>query len=76
MATVGEVNNPEFMHIKIGKAGRKTHGNSSDRAWQGDESQRDHPHGGGEARSRLVEISKDAMADTIKLEIRKRRQVV
>ncbi|NQT50037.1 50S ribosomal protein L2 [Candidatus Kuenenbacteria bacterium] len=48
MATIGQISNPEHMHIKIGKAGRKRH-----MGWRPSVRGKamnpcDHPHGGGE----------------------------
>ncbi|MFH0814780.1 MAG: 50S ribosomal protein L2 [Candidatus Falkowbacteria bacterium] len=48
LATVGEVNNPEFMHIKIGKAGRTRHMGIRPTVRGKAMNPVDHPHGGGE----------------------------
>jgi large subunit ribosomal protein L2 len=48
MATIGEVNNAEFMHIKIGKAGRSRHMGIRPSVRGKAMNPVDHPHGGGE----------------------------
>ncbi len=51
MATIGQVGNPEWNTIKLGKAGRKRHMGWRPTVRGSVMSPRDHPHGGGEGRS-------------------------
>ena len=48
MATIGEVSNADFMHVKIGKAGRKRHLGIKPTVRGKAMNPVDHPHGGGE----------------------------
>ncbi|HUT22378.1 MAG TPA: 50S ribosomal protein L2 [Candidatus Bipolaricaulota bacterium] len=48
MATIGQVSNPDIMHIKIGKAGRKRHMGIKPTVRGKAMNPVDHPHGGGE----------------------------
>lgn len=48
MATIGEVNSAEFMHMKIGKAGRSRHMGIRPSVRGKAMNPVDHPHGGGE----------------------------
>ncbi|OGF30386.1 50S ribosomal protein L2 [Candidatus Falkowbacteria bacterium RIFOXYD2_FULL_35_9] len=48
MATVGRVSNPDIMHVKIGKAGRKRHMGIKPTVRGKAMNPVDHPHGGGE----------------------------
>lgn len=48
LATIGQVGNPEHMHIKIGKAGRKRHMGIKPTVRGKVMNPCDHPHGGGE----------------------------
>ncbi len=48
MATIGQVSNPEHMHINIGKAGRKRHMGIRPTVRGKAMNPVDHPHGGGE----------------------------
>ena len=48
MATIGEVSNADFMHVKIGKAGRKRHLGIRPTVRGKAMNPVDHPHGGGE----------------------------
>lgn len=50
MATIGQVGNPEWNTIKIGKAGRKRHMGWRPTVRGSAMSPRDHPHGGGEGK--------------------------
>ncbi len=50
MATIGQVGNPEWNTIKIGKAGRKRHMGWRPVVRGSVMSPRDHPHGGGEGK--------------------------
>lgn len=50
MATIGQVGNPEWNTIKIGKAGRKRHMGWRPVVRGAVMSPRDHPHGGGEGK--------------------------
>ncbi len=50
MATIGQVGNPEWNTIKIGKAGRKRHMGWRPTVRGSVMSPRDHPHGGGEGK--------------------------
>ncbi|MBI4786767.1 MAG: 50S ribosomal protein L2 [Chloroflexi bacterium] len=50
MATIGQVGNPEWNTIKIGKAGRKRHMGWRPEVRGAVMSPRDHPHGGGEGK--------------------------
>ncbi len=47
-ATIGQISNPEHMHIKIGKAGRKRHMGVKPTVRGKAMNPVDHPHGGGE----------------------------
>ncbi|MBT5338264.1 50S ribosomal protein L2 [Candidatus Falkowbacteria bacterium] len=47
-ATIGQVSNPEHMHVKIGKAGRKRHMGFRPTVRGKAMNPVDHPHGGGE----------------------------
>ncbi len=51
MATIGQVGNPEWNTIKLGKAGRKRHMGWRPTVRGSVMSPRDHPHGGGEGRA-------------------------
>jgi large subunit ribosomal protein L2 len=51
MATIGQVSNPDFMHIRWGKAGRKRHLGIRPTVRGKAMNPCDHPHGGGEGRS-------------------------
>ena len=51
MATIGQVSNPETMHIRIGKAGRKRHMGIRPTVRGKAMNPVDHPHGGGEGGS-------------------------
>ncbi|PIR93690.1 50S ribosomal protein L2 [Candidatus Falkowbacteria bacterium CG10_big_fil_rev_8_21_14_0_10_39_11] len=51
IAVIGQVSNPEAMHIKIGKAGRKRHMGIKPTVRGKAMNPVDHPHGGGEARN-------------------------
>jgi len=48
MATIGQVSNPETMHVRIGKAGRKRHMGIKPTVRGKAMNPVDHPHGGGE----------------------------
>ncbi|MBI5303551.1 MAG: 50S ribosomal protein L2 [Chloroflexi bacterium] len=50
MATIGQVGNPEWNTIKLGKAGRKRHMGWRPTVRGSVMSPRDHPHGGGEGK--------------------------
>ncbi len=50
MATIGQVGNPEWNTLKIGKAGRKRHMGWRPTVRGSVMSPRDHPHGGGEGK--------------------------
>ncbi len=50
MATIGQVGNPEWNTIKLGKAGRKRHMGWRPTVRGSAMSPRDHPHGGGEGK--------------------------
>ncbi len=51
MATVGQVSNPEYANINIGKAGRKRHMGIRPTVRGSVMNPNDHPHGGGEGKS-------------------------
>lgn len=51
LATVGEVSNPDIMHIRIGRAGRKRHMGIRPSVRGKVMNPVDHPHGGGEGRN-------------------------
>lgn len=51
LATVGEVSNPDAMHIRLGKAGRKRHMGVRPTVRGKVMNPVDHPHGGGEGRN-------------------------
>ncbi|MBU1131648.1 50S ribosomal protein L2 [Patescibacteria group bacterium] len=51
MATIGQISNPEHMHVKLGKAGRKRHMGIKPTVRGKVMNPVDHPHGGGEARN-------------------------
>lgn len=51
MATIGQVSNPDYMHIRWGKAGRKRHLGIRPTVRGKAMNPCDHPHGGGEGRS-------------------------
>jgi large subunit ribosomal protein L2 len=51
MATIGQVGNPEWNTIKVGKAGRRRHMGWRPTVRGSVMSPRDHPHGGGEGKS-------------------------
>ena len=48
MATIGQVSNPEAMHVRVGKAGRKRHMGIRPTVRGKAMNPVDHPHGGGE----------------------------
>ena len=48
MATIGQVSNPDIMHLKVGKAGRKRHMGIKPTVLGKAMNPVDHPHGGGE----------------------------
>jgi large subunit ribosomal protein L2 len=48
MATIGQVSNPDAMHVKIGQAGRKRHMGVRPTVRGKAMNPVDHPHGGGE----------------------------
>lgn len=48
LATIGQVSNPEYMHVKIGKAGRHRHMGVRPSVRGKAMNPCDHPHGGGE----------------------------
>lgn len=48
MATIGQVSNPDIMHLRIGKAGRKRHLGIKPTVLGKSMNPVDHPHGGGE----------------------------
>lgn len=50
LATLGQVSNPEHMHVKIGKAGRKRHMGIRPSVRGKAMNPVDHPHGGGEGK--------------------------
>jgi len=51
LATLGQVSNPEHMHVSIGKAGRKRHMGVKPTVRGKVMNPVDHPHGGGEGRN-------------------------
>lgn len=51
LATIGSVSNPDFMNIRLGKAGRMRHLGVRPRVRGKVMNPNDHPHGGGEARN-------------------------
>lgn len=51
MATIGQVSNPDYMHIRWGKAGRKRHLGIRPTVRGKAMNPCDHPHGGGEGRT-------------------------
>lgn len=51
LATIGQVSNPEHMHVSIGKAGRKRHMGVKPTVRGKAMNPVDHPHGGGEGRN-------------------------
>lgn len=51
MATIGQVSNPDYMHIRWGKAGRKRHLGIRPTVRGKAMNPCDHPHGGGEGRN-------------------------
>ncbi|MDD5110422.1 MAG: 50S ribosomal protein L2 [Patescibacteria group bacterium] len=48
LATVGQVSNPDAMHLRVGKAGRKRHMGWRPTVRGKAQNPNDHPHGGGE----------------------------
>lgn len=48
LATIGQISNPEHMHVKVGKAGRKRHMGIRPTVRGKAMNPVDHPHGGGE----------------------------
>jgi large subunit ribosomal protein L2 len=52
-ATIGQVGNVDYQHIKLGKAGRKRYRGIRPTVRGSAMSPRDHPHGGGEGRSSI-----------------------
>ena len=51
MAVIGQVSNPDAMHVRIGKAGRKRHMGIKPTVRGKAMNPNDHPHGGGEGRN-------------------------
>jgi large subunit ribosomal protein L2 len=51
LATIGQVSNPDAMHVRVGKAGRMRHWGVKPRVRGKAMNPVDHPHGGGEGRN-------------------------
>lgn len=51
LATVGQMSNPDAMHVRVGKAGRKRHMGWRPTVRGKAQNPNDHPHGGGEGNS-------------------------